>query len=133
MGKANLSFTFTFPALSIQHQPTYLAAVPLLDPDSSIIHTQFLVRGGGRAATSWFIHWVRPLKQNKTQTLFSSVQHEEHGAGAVLSGLWRDGETAHPAALPAQRLPAVRRWGVGTKRLSSSWPSPGAPLAGRHS
>lgn len=72
MGKANLSFIFTFPALSIQHQPTYLAcaAVPVLDPDSSIIHTQFLVRGGGRVLIYSLSQTVK-TKQNPNPLLFS--------------------------------------------------------------
>lgn len=50
MGKAVLVSTFIFPEVSLQHLPTYLAsaAVPLLDPDSCIIHTHFQVKGGAK-------------------------------------------------------------------------------------
>lgn len=60
------------------------------------------------------------------------VEHEEPGVGAALSGLQGHHQTAHSAAMPAQRLPHVCLGGLGCEWLPASRASCGAQLPGLH-
>lgn len=100
MGKAVLASTCIFPAVSLQHLPTHLAsaAVPLLDPDSSIIHTLFQVKGGAKRWV-FFIHWFSPFFFFfKSFSLQSNMKNMEQELCCPVC----DGMVKQPILLPCQ-------------------------------
>lgn len=60
------------------------------------------------------------------------VQHEEYGAGVALPSVRWDGEAAHSAPVPAQRMSAVCGGDAGAERLSSPGSPCGAHLTSLH-
>lgn len=71
-------------------------------------------------------------KGNAVPSLLLPVQHEEPGVGAALSRLQGHHQAAHRPAVPAQRLPHVRRGGAGGERLSASRAPRRAQFASLH-
>lgn len=70
--------------------------------------------------------------KNQTPSLLLPVEHEEPGVGAALSRLQEHHQTAHRAAMPAQRLPHVCLRGLGCQRLPASRASRRAQFASLH-